>query len=198
MIPARCAVAGPIAINPVSAELKLDLKDFGLVPLQPYFTDRVNILISSADLSVTGTTSLAVPPAGTPNVSFNGEVTLTNFASVDKAKSEDFLKWNTLFAGGIAYQHNPMQLSIDQLALSDFYSRIIIYPRGPAEPAEHHDQAQEASAANQAPPAPNETASRSSGRDGPPPVVAPAAPTTPAPPQPRRRPRQHRPFASAR
>ncbi len=49
---------------------------------------------------------------------------------MDKAKSEDFLKWNTLFAGGIAYQHNPMQLAIEQVALSDFYSRIIIYPRG--------------------------------------------------------------------
>ena len=50
------AVDGPIAINPVSADLKLDLKDFGLVPLQPYFADRVNVLITSADLSVTGTT----------------------------------------------------------------------------------------------------------------------------------------------
>jgi hypothetical protein len=28
---------GPLALNPVSADLKIDLKDFGLVPLQPYF-----------------------------------------------------------------------------------------------------------------------------------------------------------------
>ncbi len=52
----------------MTAELKLDLKDFGLVPLQPYFADKVNVLITSADLSVTGTTSLALPPDGTPAV----------------------------------------------------------------------------------------------------------------------------------
>ena len=62
------AVQGPVAINPVSADLKLDLKDFGLVPLQPYFADQVNILVTSADLSVTGAASLALagPGAGRP------------------------------------------------------------------------------------------------------------------------------------
>jgi hypothetical protein len=93
------AVSGPLALNPVRADLKLDLKDFGLVPLQPYFADRVNVLITSADLSATGQTSFAVPPQGQASVAFDGEVALTNFASVDKATSEDFLKWNILVAG---------------------------------------------------------------------------------------------------
>ncbi len=123
-------VQGPLAINPVAAELKIDLKNFGLVPLQPYFTDRLNILLTSADLSVAGSTKLALAPQGPPAATFDGEVRLTNFASVDKAKSEDFLKWTTLQIGGIAYNHNPMQLGIEQVALSDFYSRIIIFPDG--------------------------------------------------------------------
>jgi uncharacterized protein involved in outer membrane biogenesis len=123
-------VRGPLALNPVRADLKLDLKDFGLVPLQPYFADRVNILVTSADLSVTGAARLALTPGSRPVAGFDGEVTLTNFASVDKAKSEDFLKWTTLFAGGVVYRHEPMQLAIEQVALSDFYSRIIIYPEG--------------------------------------------------------------------
>ena len=175
---ATLAASGPIVINPVSADLKLDLKDFGLVPLQPYFAERVNVLVSSADLSVTGTSTLAVPAAGTPNVTFNGEVTLTNFASVDKAKSEDFLKWNTLFAGGIAYQHNPMQLSIDQVALSDFYSRIIIFPEGRLNLQNVMATPQETSAANQQPAVPSGAASTPAGRGTPPPATA-AAPSAP-------------------
>jgi uncharacterized protein involved in outer membrane biogenesis len=124
------AAEGTVAINPVGAEIKLDLKNFGLVPLQPYFADKLNILLTSADLSVAGMTKLALPPQGAPAVAFDGEVTLANFASVDKAKSEAFLRWATLFVGGIAYQHEPMQLAIEEVALSDFYSRIIIYPEG--------------------------------------------------------------------
>jgi hypothetical protein len=124
------AVQGPLAINPVAAELKFDLKNFGLVPLQPYFTDKLNILLTSADLSVAGSTTLALAPGGPPAIAFDGEARLANFASVDKAKSEDFLKWATLQVGGIAYNHNPMKLGIEQVALSDFYSRIIIFPDG--------------------------------------------------------------------
>ncbi len=185
------AVKGAVAVNPVSADVKLDLKDFGLVPLQPYFADQVNILITSADLSVTGAATLAVPPAAKPAVSFDGEVTLTNFASVDKAKSEDFLKWSTLFAGGVAYRHVPMQLAIEQVALSDFYSRIIIYPEGRLNLQNIMARAQEDGAAPGAPPQPRDQgAGAPAGRGGPAPAAAekaaPAAsaaatvPSTPA------------------
>jgi hypothetical protein len=175
------AVKGPIAINPLNADLKLDLKDFGLVPLQPYFADQVNILITSADLSVTGATNLAVPPTGKPAVSFDGEVTLTNFASVDKAKSEDFLKWNTLFAGGVEYRHNPMQLAIEQVALSDFYSRIIIYPEGRLNLQNIMAGPPEESTPGSAPQPQDQGAAAPAGRGGPPPVLAEKAATAPAP-----------------
>ena len=172
------AVKGPIAINPVSADLKLDLKDFGLVPLQPYFADQVNVLITSADLSVTGAASLAVPPEGKPAVSFDGEVTLTNFASVDKAKSEDFLKWTPCSPAG-SRTSNPMRLAIEQVALSDFYSRIIIYPEGrlnlstPQDPGGGH--------ARTAAQPQDQGAAAPAGRGGPAPVVAEKTAPAPAP-----------------
>jgi len=75
-------------------------------------------------------------------------VGINNFASVDKATSEDFLKWKSLVVSGIdttyrafgagralfgtetdaAAQPQPFSLQIDEVALSDFYSRLIIYP----------------------------------------------------------------------
>jgi len=180
------AVKGPLAINPVSADLKIDLKDFGLVPLQPYFADQVSVLITSADLSVTGATSFAVPAEGKPAVSFDGEVTLTNFASVDKAKSEDFLKWTTLFAGGVAYQHNPMQLAIEQVAMSDFYSRIIIYPEGRLNLQNILARPQQEATPSPAPQPQNQSPTTPSGRGAPAPVVAekaaPAPDTAPTAP----------------
>ena len=185
------AVQGPIAINPVSAEVKIELKDFGLVPLQPYFAERINILLTSADLSITAATTLALPPQGPPAIGFDGDVTLTNFASVDKAKSEPFLQWATLFVGGVAYRHDPMQLAINEVALSDFYSRIIVYPEGrlnlqeivakPGEgPVSDEQTANESSSdTGDTPAAPAKSEPATAPAEQPPATAAPAAPAAP-------------------
>ena len=123
-------LGGTIAFNPVAAQLNIELDRVSVVPLQPYFTEKVNLLVSSGDVSVKGAASLALAEGAALSAGFNGDASLTDLATVDKAKSEDLLKWKSLFLSGVQYQHTPMALSIDQVALSDFYARIIIYPEG--------------------------------------------------------------------
>lgn len=122
--------AGTVSLAPVKADLDVDLRAFGLVPLQPYFTEKVNILLSSADASVKGKASLALDASGKPSATFKGEANLTDFASIEKSSSEDLLKWQSLFVGGIDYTLEPMALSIEEIALSNFFARIIIFPDG--------------------------------------------------------------------
>jgi uncharacterized protein involved in outer membrane biogenesis len=124
------SVQGPLSIDPLSTELKVGLQDFSVVTLQPYFANRLNILLTRADLSVAGTAKFALAGDAPPAIGFDGDVRVTHLASVDKAGSEDFLKWQSLHVGGVSYNHEPMRLAIQQVALSDFYSRIIIFPDG--------------------------------------------------------------------
>jgi uncharacterized protein involved in outer membrane biogenesis len=124
------AVQGPLSIEPLSTELKVDLQDFSVVGLQSYFSDRLNILLTRADLSVAGTAKFALAGNAPPAIGFDGDVRVSHFASVDKAGSEDFLKWESLQVDGVSYDHEPVRLAIRQVALSDFYSRIIIFPDG--------------------------------------------------------------------
>ena len=126
----RLKVSGPLALNPVGAELAVELSGFGLVPLQPYFTDKVNVLLTSADLSVKGTARLASAADGALAAGYRGDFTLSDFASMDKATSEDLLKWRSLHFGGIDFTQSPLALSIEEVALADFFARIIIYPDG--------------------------------------------------------------------
>jgi hypothetical protein len=121
-------VAGPVALNPVSAELAVELTQLGLVPLQPYFTEKLNVLLTSADVSVKGTAKLATSAEGALNAAYAGDVRLTDLASVDKAKSEDLLKWRSLDISGIDFTQSPPALSIQEVALADFFARIIVYP----------------------------------------------------------------------
>jgi hypothetical protein len=119
------AVAGAIGINPMFADLKLDIRGISIVPLQPYFTDRVKILVTDGSIATNGSFSFDLKGEEL-NALFKGEVSLSKFASVDKVKADEFLKWNSLYLGGINVNHNPLSLSINEVALTDFYSRLII------------------------------------------------------------------------
>ncbi len=52
------SVSGPVGIDPLSANLKVALKDIDLLPYQPYFADQVRIVLTDGHLSTTGNLQL--------------------------------------------------------------------------------------------------------------------------------------------
>ncbi len=121
---------GSVSINPPSASMKLDVKGIEIAPFQSYFTDRIKILITQGDISLDGNVSAGYSKDGMMKASYKGEASVRNFASLDKANAEDFLKWDSLYFGGIDAAYNPLYVNISQVALTDFYSRIIINKDG--------------------------------------------------------------------
>ena len=124
------STSGTVTLNPPSANLKLNAKEMDIVPFQPYFTDRVKIILTEAAFSADGTLALAYSKEGGPKISYTGEASCTNFTSLDKANAEDFLKWESLHFSGIYAAYNPLSVTIQEIALTDFYSRLIINPDG--------------------------------------------------------------------
>jgi len=124
------ATNGSVGINPVSADMKLIMKDIEIAPLQAYFTDRVKILITQGNISADGHVSVGFSKNGAMNASCKGEASITKFNSLDKANADEFLKWDSLHFGGINATYNPIFVSIDKVALTDFYSRVIINKDG--------------------------------------------------------------------
>ena len=121
---------GTVSINPLSANLKLNAKGMDVVPFQPYFTDKVKIILAEGAVSASGDLSFAYQKDAGPKVVYTGEASLTNFSSLDKANAEDFLKWNSLHFSGINAGYNPLSVNIQEIALTDFYSRLIINSDG--------------------------------------------------------------------
>jgi len=115
---------------PLRADLALDLNGVDLLALQPYFTERVNLLITQADLSTRGRLVLDQNPDGSFKGGFRGNATLGNLATIDKLNSNDFLNWKSLSFGGVDARLEPFSLNIDQIALTDFFARVIIDPAG--------------------------------------------------------------------
>ena len=121
---------GWVVINPLSAALDFVLKDMDIVPLQPYVTDRINILVTGGTFMTGGKISVDSSGSGELNASFSGEAALSSFSSVDKLNSNDFLTWKSLYLGRINFDSDPLSLTVGEVSLADFYSRLIVNADG--------------------------------------------------------------------
>lgn len=123
-------VSGSVATAPLKADLKLDVKDVDLVPLQAYFTEKVNVTVTRGAASTRGAVTAEQPEAGNLKATFRGDANLTNFLVIDKPNSADLLKWKSLFFSRIDFNLAPLTVNVDQIALADFYARVILSPEG--------------------------------------------------------------------
>ncbi|HEX3694942.1 MAG TPA: DUF748 domain-containing protein [Polyangia bacterium] len=130
----RVAITGSAGLDPVVANLKLDLRTIEILPLQPYFADQVNVTVTDGTVSVKADAKVELPaapergPAPDPRIAFAGDVDVANFAAIDGAKHEPFLSWRSFHIGSIDVTTVPMKIGVREIALTDFYSRLMIYP----------------------------------------------------------------------
>lgn len=126
----KLAVSGDLGMAPLHANLQLDLKNVDIMQVQPYITDKINILLTRADISSKGTLQIDEGKNGELLGGFKGDLTLGNLATVDKLSTSEFLRWKSLYFGGMDVRLSPLALSIDQIALNDFFARVILDPNG--------------------------------------------------------------------
>jgi hypothetical protein len=69
-------------------------------------------------------------PDGSFRGGFRGQATLGNLATIDKVNANDFVNWKSLYFGGVNLRLAPFSLDIDQIALNDFFARVIVDPSG--------------------------------------------------------------------
>ena len=122
-------VDGTVQIMPLNVALKVQTEAIPLMPLQPYFSEQLNIALSRGQFSNKGEAT-AVIDKGELKAGYKGSLTLGDFLAVDKINSADFLKWKSLYIGGVDFQLQPMTINVGEIALADFYSRLILNAAG--------------------------------------------------------------------
>ena len=120
------SVRGDFGLEPPSAALALDLKDFPLPALQPYLAQSTAMTLHSGRLSTRGNLSFTAPAAAPPTSKFSGEVRIDDLRTTDDKPDEDFVKWRTLAVTGIQFQQRPDRLRIERIVARQPYARVII------------------------------------------------------------------------
>ena len=133
----QVAVDGSLKAFPLNADLNLNIKALELLPLQPYFSEKLNIAVTRGQVTVNGALQLRQADAadksgGLASLAggFAGQATIGDFYAVDKINSADFLRWKSFYFGKIDLRLNPDSVSIGDVALSDFFARVIVSPEG--------------------------------------------------------------------
>lgn len=124
------SLSGPVSLDPLAGSLRVDARTIGIVPVQRYIDDLVNVTVTSGAVSARGTASFEVPPGGAVKAAYKGDVSLADFASLDKPTTQDLLKWKSLSLGAIDFNLEPLKVSVGDVALADFYARIILSADG--------------------------------------------------------------------
>jgi hypothetical protein len=124
------ALSGPLTLAPVAADLRVEAKSLELAPFQPYIDEHANVLLTSGAVSTRGNLSLDVPERKPARLAYRGNINLADFAALDKPTSQELLKWKSLYVGGIDFNLEPLKVGVGEVALSDFYSRLIVNSDG--------------------------------------------------------------------
>jgi len=118
---------GEVVVDPAAAGLNVSLKDLDITAFQPYFTDKVPMLLTGGYLNIDGRADYKAGQGG-PGANFKGGLSVTKFATVDKHAAEDLLNWQSLYITGADIGYNPTSVNIKKVALTDFYAKIIVNP----------------------------------------------------------------------
>ena len=109
---------GTVVLQPLAADLQVNIQDLDLRPAQPYIQEQVNLGITDGTLTTTGRVVLAAPGTAGPRLQFVGDVTLAKLATTDSVQLRDFVKWDTLHLGGLAVDVQPTRLHLDSVTLA--------------------------------------------------------------------------------
>ena len=123
-------LGGSVQLLPFDLNLAVETQAIPLLPLQPYFAEQVNVALNSGQFSNKGEATLSIDDKGLLRASYRGSATLGNLLAVDKANRADFLKWKSLYFGGIDFRLEPLAINVGEIALSDFFARLILNEAG--------------------------------------------------------------------
>ncbi|MBF8254088.1 MAG: ATPase involved in pili bisis, partial [Deltaproteobacteria bacterium] len=119
-------LVGTAGAQPTVVNFAVEGRDVDLLPFQSYLENQVNFLLTGGQVGTKGNLTFDASGEGPAKVSYEGNVQITDFATVETGGSQDLLKWKSLNLDGIQFALEPMQLRINEINLADFYSRLIL------------------------------------------------------------------------
>ncbi len=126
----RIRFAGPIAGNPFSLAGDLEASGLDLLPLKSYVEPHVNVTLVSGAVAAKGRLAVDVPEDRDASATWNGDVSVTDFAALDRPTASDLARWKRLAIEGAEIATSPPRVNVTRIAAEDYFARLIVYQDG--------------------------------------------------------------------
>ncbi len=126
---ASLKVNGLITPNPFRYKGEINVGQIQISDFEDYFPDNLNVEVISGSFDTKLKMDIALKD-GKPLGSFSGSSGIRSFHSIDTASEEDLLKWESLQFDNFDGNLEPFSLNISQIALNNFYSKIVVRKNG--------------------------------------------------------------------
>ncbi len=117
---------GTVTPSPLAADLSVSLSGARMQILQPYVLPVADLTITDGRLTVDGRVKLDPPESPGPDLRFDGDVTIDDFASVDNALKQDLVNFKRLEVRKISYAMGPDSAIVEQVLVQQPFARVII------------------------------------------------------------------------
>ena len=120
---------GTLQWQPLALQATLDTQALPMASVQAYLAPYLNVALVQGQLANTGELNVRLQ-GDALQARYQGSLTLSRFLAVDKVNNADFLRWKTLYLGAVDFELAPRRLNMGEIALTDFYSRLILSKDG--------------------------------------------------------------------
>ncbi len=109
------AAKGTTRLDPLAADFQVGLTNLDLRAAQPYLEPFIRLGIVRGALSTYGRARYQTSDPATPQISFAGGVSVTNFLCTDQVAFKEFARWDDLAVTGVALDLKPDRFKIDEV-----------------------------------------------------------------------------------
>lgn len=124
------SVKGGFSINPLSAELGLDLAGIQARAFQGYWLPYVNLLASRGTVNLKSSVGLKSGEGNDMTWNIRADTNLKDFTFIEKGKAQEILRWRSLDIKKLAFSSHPLSISSDSISLLGLFFRISVEKDG--------------------------------------------------------------------
>jgi len=118
---------GTVMLQPLKADLKLQVDSIGLLPLSPYLEQNVNARLADGTASVSGRVTVDLPAGQPPAATFDGDAWLERFSLLDNVHVEELAGFSDLILNGLKVSMAPgLAVALDEMHLNAPYAHMVL------------------------------------------------------------------------
>lgn len=125
-------VNGDVVPEPLDASLSVEANRLDLSSIEPYFGDKLNAKIASAELNARGQVKAVIAKNGAPSYAYRGFAALVDVRLLDRVNSAPLAGWGTLGIGGINARYDAHGINVDiaRITFARFFGQILLDAQG--------------------------------------------------------------------